>query len=55
MKVTSNSAFLTPVEMAAKLRISIRKLQQMVKDGSAPKHIRLGAKLLFVMNEGDDV
>lgn len=55
MEVNSNSAFLTPVEMAAKLRISIRKLQQMVKEGTAPKHIRLGAKLLFVLSEGDDV
>ena len=51
MQVTSNEVFLTPEEMAAKLRISIRKLQQMVKDGTAPKHVRLGSKLLFVVEK----
>lgn len=50
MHITTTSAFLTPEEMAAKLRISIRKLQQMIKDGTAPKHIKLGGKLLFPVN-----
>ena len=49
MQVTDNVAFLTPEEMAARLRISLRKLQQMMKDGSAPKHIRLGRRVLFVI------
>jgi predicted DNA-binding transcriptional regulator AlpA len=49
MKVTTDVAFLTPEEMAAKLRISIRKLQKMVKEGTAPKHLRLGSRLVFVV------
>jgi excisionase family DNA binding protein len=49
MNLNTKMAFLTPEEMAAKLRISIRKLQQMVKDGTAPKHMKLGAKVLFVI------
>lgn len=53
MDVASDTAFLTPEEMAAKLRISIRKLQQMMKDGTAPKHIKLGSKVVFpVTREG---
>jgi excisionase family DNA binding protein len=52
MQITKKMAFLTPVEMAAKLRISIRKLQQMVKEGTAPKHIKLGGKRLFPLNDG---
>lgn len=52
MHITKMMAFLTPVEMAAKLRISLRKLQQMVKEGTAPKHIKLGGKLLFLLSDG---
>lgn len=51
MHITSKSAFLTPEEMAAKLRISIRKLQQMMKDGTAPKHVKLGGRTLFPVTE----
>ena len=51
MHIDCNTAFLTPEEMAAKLRISLRKLQQMVKDGTAPKHLRLGSRLLFVVGK----
>ena len=55
LKITTKKTFLTSEEMAAKLRISIRKLQQMVKDGTAPKHVKFGAKLLFVVErEGDN-
>ena len=48
MNYTGNEAFLTPEEMAAKLRISLRTLQKMMKDGIAPKFIRLGHRVLFV-------
>lgn len=51
MHITQKTAFLTPEEMAAKLRISIRKLQQMMKDGTGPKHIKLGGKVLFPVEE----
>jgi len=49
MKLVLNpgTEFLTPEEMAAKLRISLRKLRQMTKDGTAPEHIKLGGKVLF--------
>jgi len=49
--VSDNVAFFTPEEMAAKLRISLRKFQQMLKDGTAPKHIRLGTKVLFAVTK----
>jgi excisionase family DNA binding protein len=52
MKVTQDVVFLTPEEMAAKLRISVRKLQQMMKDGTAPEHIKLGGRVLFAV-EGE--
>jgi excisionase family DNA binding protein len=52
MRVSEDLAFLTPEEMAVKLRISIRKLQSMIKDGSAPEHIRLGNKVLFLVTKG---
>ena len=48
MLATDNLIFLRPEEMAAKLRISLRKLQQMMKAGTAPKHIRLGTKVVFL-------
>ena len=48
MLATDNVVFLRPEEMAAKLRISLRKLQQMMRDGTAPKHIRLGTKVVFL-------
>ena len=48
MLATDNLIFLRPEEMAAKLRISLRKLQQMMKAGTAPKHIRLGNKVVFL-------
>lgn len=47
MHISQKMAFLTPEEMAVKLRVSIRKLQQMMKDGTGPKHIKLGGKVLF--------
>lgn len=49
MKLVLNPGtdFLTPEEMAAKLRISLRKLRQMTKDGTGPRHIKLGSKVLF--------
>ena len=50
MKISAKKAFLTPEEMAAKLRISIRKLQQMVKDGTAPEHVKFGSRLVFVVD-----
>jgi predicted DNA-binding transcriptional regulator AlpA len=49
--VTTETAFLTPEEMAAKLRISIRKLQQMMKAGTGPKHIKLGGRVLFPIGQ----
>lgn len=49
MHLKSKTAFLTPEEMAVKLRISIRKLQAMIKDGTAPPHVRLGTRLLFIL------
>ena len=52
MEVSHGTKFLTPEEMAARLRISLRKLQQMVKEGTAPKHLRLGTKLVFVVEGG---
>lgn len=52
MHITHTMAFLTPEEMAAKLRISIRKLQQMMKDGTAPEHVKLGGKVLFPIEKG---
>ena len=52
MRITDDVAFLTPEEMAAKLRISIRKLQQMMKDGTAPEHIKLGNKVVFPIETG---
>lgn len=51
MKVSSATAYLTPEEMAVKLRISLRKLQQMMKDGTAPTHIRVGSKVLFPVEQ----
>lgn len=51
MRITQEAAFLTPEEMAAKLRISIRKLQQMMKDGTAPKHIKFGGRVLFPIEQ----
>ncbi len=50
LKITTKKTFLTSEEMAAKLRISIRKLQQMVKDGTAPKHVKFGSRLVFVID-----
>lgn len=52
MFINTSMAFLTPAEMAARLRVSIRKLQQMMKDGTAPQHIKLGAKVLFIVERG---
>lgn len=52
MDVSYNAKFLTPEEMAAKLRISLRKLQKMVKEGTAPHHVRLGSKLVFIVTGG---
>lgn len=49
LEVTAGVSFLTPTEMAAKLRISLRTLQQMLKDGTAPPHHRLGSKVLFLV------
>ena len=49
MKVDAKQCYLTPEEMAARLRISLRKLYLMMKQGTAPEHIRLGHKLLFVI------
>ena len=51
MRITDDTSFLTPEEMAAKLRISIRKLQQMMKDGTAPDHMRLGNKVVFAISK----
>ncbi len=45
--ISPSIQFLTPEEMAAKLRISLRKLRQMTKEGTAPRHIKLGGKVLF--------
>jgi predicted DNA-binding transcriptional regulator AlpA len=49
MIMTENTNFLTPEEMATKLRISIRKLQMMMKEGTAPEYIKLGSRVLFVV------
>ena len=53
MHITSTSAYFTPEEMAATLRISIRKLQKMMKEGTAPKHIKVGTKVLFPVEKGE--
>ncbi len=56
MRINEETAYLTPEEMAAKLRISIRKLQNLVKSGNAPEHIRIGNRLRFlVTKEAGDV
>jgi predicted DNA-binding transcriptional regulator AlpA len=47
MHITEMTAFLTPEEMAAKLRISLRKLHQMMKDGTGPQHVKLGGRTVF--------
>lgn len=47
MRVTDEKIFFTPEEMAAKLRISLRTLQQLVRDGAAPEHIKVGGRMLF--------
>lgn len=52
MHITQKTTFLTPEEMAAKLRISLRKLQQMMKDGTSPEHIKLGNKVVFPVETG---
>ena len=49
MKINNSMAFLTPEEMAAKLRISIRKLQAMMKAGTAPEFIKLGGRVIFIV------
>lgn len=51
MQIEDTLAFLTPEEMAAKLRISLRTLHKMMRKG-APEHIRLGGRVLFVMQGG---
>lgn len=52
MQIDDTMAFLTPEEMAAKLRISLRTLHKMMRKGEAPEHIRLGGRVLFVMQGG---
>ena len=52
MHITETTAFLTPEDMAAKLRISLRKLHQMMKDGTAPKHVKLGGRTVFPVLKG---
>jgi hypothetical protein len=37
--------------MAATLRISLRKLQKMMKEGTASEHIRLGTKVVFLVDK----
>ena len=49
MHITDDTKFLTPEEMAATLRISLRTLQKMVKANTAPRHVRQGSRLLFVV------
>lgn len=51
MRMTTKTEFLTSEEMAAKLRISIRTLQRMVKTGSAPTYLRVGGRLLFPLDD----
>jgi predicted DNA-binding transcriptional regulator AlpA len=51
MEVSTTVQLLTFEEMAAKLRISIRTLQYMMRDGTAPEHVRLGTRVLFVVRE----
>ncbi len=46
-ELSDDTALLRPEEMASKLCISLRTLQKMLKDGTAPDHIRLGRKVLF--------
>lgn len=52
MLVSNDTTYLTAEEMAVKLRISLRKLQQLVKADSAPEHIKVGSRLLFVVSKG---
>lgn len=49
MRVSKYDTYLTPAEMAAKLRISLRSLQRLMKDGKAPPHTKVGGKVLFVL------
>jgi excisionase family DNA binding protein len=51
MRISHDVAFLTPEQMAAKLGISVRKLQQMVRDGVAPDHTRIGRKVRFLIQK----
>ena len=48
MLVASKPKRFTPEQMAAKLRVSLRTLQRMMKAGTAPEHYRLGKKVVFV-------
>ena len=49
MKVTDDTRYVTSEEMAVRLRVSLRTLQKMIKEGTAPEHIRVGHRLLFVV------
>lgn len=49
MRIRKDVALLTPEETAVKLRISVRKLQQMVRDGTAPEHQRVGRQIRFLI------
>lgn len=49
MRIHDSDLYLTPAEMAAKLRISLRTLQHLMKTRQAPRHVRLGGKVLFVV------
>lgn len=49
MIVSDDMAFATMEEMAATLRISLRKLHKMMKEGNAPRHVKLGSRVLFVL------
>ena len=48
MKIDHSMALLPTEEMAAKLRIFLRKLQSMMKYGAAPEHIKLGSRVICV-------
>lgn len=52
MRLDDSMVFLTPEEMAAKLRISLRTLHKMMRRGEAPEHIRLGGRVLFILQGG---
>ncbi len=49
LSVDGTVAYATMEEMAATLRISVRKLHNLMKEGKAPRHVKIESRVLFVM------